>query len=72
MSGGRAKLAVVRTEPDRPEPEEALARLVPLLIDLERAAAKAARDIDIERQRLARKRGVAFIRPEHVRREFNP
>lgn len=62
------KLALVPAAEE--SPEDALARLLPRLADFERDAADVRREIDIERQRLARKRGVAFIRFEVVRAEF--
>lgn len=52
------------------EPEEVLAELVPQLARAEAEAASIRSRIDEQRRRLAVKRGVAFIRFEHVRREF--
>jgi hypothetical protein len=51
-------------------PEEALAMLVPRAMRLEAELAHARQRIAEERRRLADKRQVAFIREEHVRREF--
>jgi hypothetical protein len=62
--------AIVGNEPVVTEPEDALAELVPQMIAAEREASDLRRRIDTERQRLAVKRGVSFIREEHVRREF--
>lgn len=62
-----AQLKLVRAEPS---PEQALAELVPALLEAERKVAALRNQVDAERRRLAVKRGVAFIRPEAVRREF--
>lgn len=68
----RASLRVVSSGPaGPPEPEEALRMILPELIGMEQAAAALRRQVDHERSRLARKRGVAFIREEHVRKEFS-
>lgn len=57
--------------PDEPEsPEDALARIVPLLLAAEAEVARLRNVLDAERRRLAVKRGVAFIRAERVRAEF--
>ena len=57
--------------PDEPEqPEGALARIVPLLIAAEAEVAGLRNALDVERRRLAMKRGVAFLRAETVRGEF--
>lgn len=62
-------LKLVQAGPE-PTPEERLADLVPQLIEAERKVADLRNQVDIHRRRLALDRGVAFIRPEHVRREF--
>lgn len=65
----RPNLRVIPDEPE-PQPEEALAKLVPELMAAEAKVARLRNALDVQRRRLATKRGVAFIRPEHVRREF--
>ena len=68
-----AQLKVVagRAKPPAPvPPEDILREAVPDLIRAEAAVAALRRTIDEQRRALALKRGVAFIRPEHVRREF--
>jgi hypothetical protein len=64
--------ALKLVEPGRaePAPEEVLADLVPQLVELEHGITVIRQQIDVHRVRLAKKRGVAFIRPEHIRREF--
>lgn len=57
--------------PDEPEkPEDALVRIMPQLLAAEAEVARFRNELDVERRRLAVKRGVAFIRAEAVRREF--
>lgn len=55
---------------DEGAPERALSALVPELLAAERKVAALRNQVDAERRRLAAKRGVAFLRPEAVRREF--
>lgn len=62
-------LKLVPPDPE-PQPEALLADLVPQLAAAERKVASIRARIDQARRDLARKRGVAFIREEHVRREF--
>lgn len=47
-----------------------LEAIVPELIAAEAVVARLRRLMDMERTRLAKERGVAFIREESVRREF--
>ena len=70
MTARPHRLRVVAPPQPEPEPEEALAEIVPRLLAAEAEVAKLRNQIDVERRRLASKRGVAFIRPEHVRGEF--
>lgn len=66
-----SKLRVVTSDPEpEPEPEAALAELVPQLMELEHGITVIRQKIDVQRLRLAKKRGVAFIRPEHIKGEF--
>lgn len=65
-----ANLRVVSPADEPPTAAEALARLVPELIEAEAVVARLKRQLDVERVRLAKGRGVAFIREETVRREF--
>jgi hypothetical protein len=51
-------------------PADALAEIVPELLAAEREVVRLRRLVDEQRAKLARARGVAFIREEHVRREF--
>lgn len=61
----------LRIVPDEPEqPEEVLARIVPQLLAAEAEVAALRNALDVERRRLAVKRGVSFIRAEAVRAEF--
>lgn len=53
-----------------PAPEAMLAELVPELVAAEQNLAAVRALVDSWRRALAVKRGVAFIREEHVRREF--
>ncbi len=53
-----------------PEPEVALAELIPLLAQLERQTASTRSLVDHFRRLLADKRQLAFIRLESVKREF--
>lgn len=62
-------LKLVPPDPE-PQPEELLADLVPQLAAAERKVASIRARIDQARRDLARKRGVAFVRHEHVVREF--
>lgn len=64
------KLALVSPEPERVEPEAALAEIVPDLLAAERSVADLRNRLNSERRRLAEKRGVVFLREEVVRREF--
>lgn len=57
-------------EPKPVEPEEALTEIVPELAAAEATVARLRNRMDEARRLLAFKRGVAFIRAEHVRREF--
>jgi exonuclease VII large subunit len=66
----RHRLHIIDHPPEQPTPEEALAMLVPRAMRLEAELADARQRIAEERRRLADKRQVAFIREEHVRREF--
>jgi hypothetical protein len=50
--------------------EEMLAHLVPDLIKAEEIVALLRGLVDSWRRELANERGVAFVREEHVRREF--
>lgn len=70
MKAARNLRVVEPAEPPPIEPEVVLAELVPALAEAEAGAASLRRQIDAQRCRLARKRGVAFIRPEHIKREF--
>lgn len=63
-----ARLRVVAPAPE--SPEDALARIVPLLLAAEAEGARLRNALDAERRRLAVQRGVAFLRAEAVRREF--
>jgi hypothetical protein len=49
---------------------ESLQQIVPELIEAEGVVARLKRLMDAERVRLAKERGVAFVREEQVRREF--
>jgi hypothetical protein len=68
----RPKLHIVAD--DEPAPaspaEEMLAHLVPDLIKAEEIVALLRALVDSWRRELANERGVAFVREEHVRREF--
>jgi hypothetical protein len=64
------KLHIVAEAPPEQTPSEALAELLPQLMELEHDVTVIRQKIDGHRVRLARERGVAFIREEHVRREF--
>lgn len=60
-------LALVETPPSA---AAALAEVVPEMAALEQRMAATRRRFDQLTRALARERGVAFIRAEHVRREF--
>jgi hypothetical protein len=62
-------LRVVPSAPE-PTPEESLADLVPKLAAAEAKVARLRGQAQEQTFALARKRGVAFIRFEHIRREF--
>jgi hypothetical protein len=64
------KLHIVADEPPEQSPSEALAELVPQLMELEHGVTVIRQKIDGHRVRLARERGVAFLREEAIRREF--
>lgn len=66
-----AKLKIVPPEPEREEPEIVLSEVVPQLAAAEAETKQLQRRLDEARRLLAIKRGVAFIRAEHVRREFS-
>ena len=67
----RAKLAVVRNEPEAERgPEDRLALLLPALAGAEMVVGKLRREIAEHGRALARKRGVAFIREEALKQEF--
>jgi hypothetical protein len=68
MSG--AQLHIVR---DRKPvgPAELLAQIVPELAAAEAVVARLRQMMDEQRRALAKERQVAFIRPEHIRREFS-
>lgn len=77
MRRGTAKLAVVSNSPAPPSapsellpPEQMLVHVVPTLIEAELAVAQLKQMLTREGRRLAKKRGVAFIREESLRREF--
>lgn len=70
MNARSPRLAVVPPERREPEPEQALAELVPALLAAEAEVARLRNAVDIQRRRLANERGVAFLRPERVRAEF--
>jgi hypothetical protein len=57
-------------KPTLPEPEVLLGQIVPELLRAEQLVRELRRLSDEQRRRLAAKRGVAFIRDEHARREF--
>jgi hypothetical protein len=63
------RLAIVAA-PAELSPAEALADIVPKLIAAEAEVARLTRLMNAERKRLAQERRVAFVREEHVRREF--
>lgn len=69
-TNARAKLSLVADEPPTSTAEEMLAELVPELIRAEETVAALRGLIDSWRRHLANERGVAFVREEHVRREF--
>lgn len=72
MSGpGRAKLHVV-AEAREPTASERLTDIVPELIAAEVLVAQLRASMKIAGQDLARERRVAFVREEHIRREFGP
>jgi hypothetical protein len=54
------------------EPEDLLAIIVPELLRAEQTVRRFEQLMDQQRPRLAAKRGVAFIRREHVLQEFRP
>jgi hypothetical protein len=68
VTRGRANLALVPHEPR--SPEEFLGELVPSLIEADAVVVNLRRLIAEQGRLLARQRGVAFIRPEQLRREF--
>lgn len=73
MSAGRSNVVPighVTIDVVGPEPEQLLASAVPSLILAEQILESMQRLVDQQTKRLARKRKVAFIRPEHIRREF--
>lgn len=57
-------------KPAPPEPEVLLGQIVPDLLRAEQLVRELQLLSDEQRRRLAAKRGVAFIRDEHTRREF--
>lgn len=63
-----ARLALVAHQPRTPE--DLLAEMVPELIAAEAVVADLRGLIAEQGRALARKRGVAFIRPERLRAEF--
>jgi hypothetical protein len=65
----KPRLVAVEAAPQRP-PEESLHYLVPHLAEIEDLARRLKIQVAEEGRRLAKKRGVVFIREEHLRREF--
>jgi hypothetical protein len=63
-------LHLVAPQAGPPPAADALARIVPELIAAEAEVARLKRLLDAERVRLAKERGLAFLREEAVRREF--
>lgn len=62
--------AIGRQEPPTSFAEDMLRELVPSLQRSERTSARFRQLIDEQGRKLARERGVAFIRIEHLIREF--
>lgn len=55
---------------DEPSPSELLAGIVPELVKAEREVARLRNELALAGRLLAKQRRVAFIREEHLRREF--
>ncbi|HVM38325.1 MAG TPA: hypothetical protein VM265_08065 [Sphingomicrobium sp.] len=69
-AAAKPRLRAVDESPNPMTAEAMLRQLVPELDRAESVARRLRAMIDAQRRRLADERGVAFIRPEHVRREF--
>jgi hypothetical protein len=63
-------LKLVTVDVMGPEPEDLLKLAIAASRTIEKLQESVDRIIDQQTKRLARKRRVAFIRPEHIRREF--